>query len=145
MTKQLQILLALKALVALALPGAKIRGFDKDASKPEKIGAHGCVIGHPGDPGQPEVDLSPLAYNYRHEMFLEVAAPDGAGGEDLDALFAPIDAAIAADRTLGGLAHWIEAGTPDRNDRTTDSVATTNWAVVPIIAEYSCSSPLASA
>jgi hypothetical protein len=142
MTKNLQVILAVKALVQSALPGAKVRGGDGDTSKPERIGPGGCVIVHPGDPGDPEVDLSPPAYNYSHRLFLEVAAADGKGGADLDAMLVPIGEAFAADRTLGGLCEFIVPGAPDRNDRSTDAIATTNWAVVPIDAEYSCSDPL---
>jgi hypothetical protein len=65
-TKQLQVILAVKALVAEALPDAEIRGFDGDATKPTRVGSGGCVIGTRGDPGDPEVDLSPLTYNYSH-------------------------------------------------------------------------------
>jgi len=145
MTKQRQVLLAVKELVAGALPLAKIRGFDGEATKPDRIGAGGCVIGHPGEPGEPEIDLSPLAYNYTHRIFLEVAAADGAAGEDLDLMLLAIGDAIEADRYLGGLCSWIEAEAPDRNDRSTDAVATINWATVPIAADYSVSTPLASA
>lgn len=143
MTKNLQVILAVKALVQAALPGAKVRGFDGDTSKPDRIGPQGCVIGHPGEPGEPEIDLSPLSYNYSHRLFLEVAAADGKGGADLDAMLIPIGEALAADRTLGGLCDFIVPGAPDRSDRSTDAIATTNWAVVPIDAEYSTSDPLA--
>ena len=142
MTKQFQVLLALKALATATFPTADIRGFDQDTSKPSKVGQHGCIIGHPSDPGEPEVDLSPPAYNYQHRFYFEVVGPNGAGGELLDNMLANLGAAIVADRYLGGLCSWLEAGAPDRNDRTTDTVATTNWAVVPINAEYSTDNPL---
>lgn len=143
MTKQFEVLLAVKALVMAALPGAEIKGFDKDTSKPTRVGPGGCVIGHPGEPGEPEVDLSPPAYNYSHRMFLEVVGPNGEGGAVLDAMLETLGEAIDADKSLGGLCHWFAAGAPDRNDRTTDIVATTNWATVPLDAEYSTPNPLA--
>ena len=143
MTYQRDILLAAKALVEAALPLADVRGFDGDTSKPDKIGSDGTVIGHPGEPGDPEVDLSPLAFNYAHRMYLEVGAAGGAGGAPLDAMLAAIGVAIRAERTLGGLCDWLEAVAPDRNDRTTARVATTNWAVLPIVAHYTTSDPLA--
>lgn len=143
MTYQRDVLLAVKALVVAALPAADVRGFDEDTSRPETIGAGGTVIGHPGDPGDPEVDLSPPAYNYRHRIYLEVAAAGAVGGAPLDTMIAAIGVGIAADRTLGGLCQYLEAMAADRNDRTTARVVTTNWAVVPIIAEYMISDPLA--
>jgi hypothetical protein len=143
MTKQLDVILAVKALVAAALPAADLRGFDKDTSKPTRIGPGGVVIGHPGEPGDPEIDLCPPRYNYEHRLFLEVAAPDGAGGETLDGMLRAIGDGINADRTLGGLCNYLSAQAADRNDRTTDLLATTNWAVVPIVAQYETSDPLA--
>lgn len=142
MTKQLQVILALKALVAAALPAVDVVGFDKDATKPQRIGAGGCVIGHPGEPGDPEVDLSPLNYNYQHRLYLEVAGPKGAGGDVLDAMLETLGAAIAADPFLGGLCEFFHAEAPEGADRNSDGIASTNWATVPVVAEYSTLNPL---
>lgn len=142
MTKSFEVILAVKALVETALPGADVKGFDQDATKPTRVGPGGCVIGHPGDPGEPEMDLSPLTWNYQHRLFLEVVGPDGKGGDVLDAMLATLGAAIAADKFLGGLCTYFNAEAPDRNDRTTDAVASTNWATVPLTAEYSTTNPL---
>lgn len=143
MTKQRAVLLALRDLIAAALPDANIRGFDGDASKPTRIGEGGTVIGHPGDPGEPEIDLSPLSYNYEHEIMLEVAGPDGKPGEALDNMLVAIGVAVRANRTLGGLCIFLEAQAPDRNDRTVAGAATSNWAIVTIVAHYSTPDPLA--
>jgi hypothetical protein len=142
MTKQMQVLLAVKALVASALPSAEVRGFDADAAKPTRVGPNGCVVGHPGDPGQPDVDLSPLTYNYSHQMFLEVVGPDGAGGAALDAMLETLGTAIAADPFLGGLCYFFGSESADFNDRSTESLASTNWATVALTAEYSTLNPL---
>lgn len=142
MTKQLQIILAVKALVAAALPTATLAGFDADAAKPTRVGEGGCVIGHPGEPGEPEVDLSPLTWNYSHQMVLEVAAADGVGGASLDTMLEALGTAIAADPFLGGLAEFFSADAPDRNDRSTNAIATSNWATVPLNIEYSTTNPL---
>lgn len=145
MTKQRDVLLAVKALVAAALPGAKLQGFDQDASKPDKIASPGgLVIGDPGDPGEPEVDLSPPAYNYRHTIWLDVAAANGAGGADLDAMLTPIGAAVAADRTLGGLCDYVDCGAAELGSREGEMVTGINWAGVPIICEYVTENPLGS-
>lgn len=142
MTKQFEVLLAVKALVAAALPAVEVRGFDADTTKPSRIGAGGCVIGHPGDPGDPEMDLSPPAWNYFHRIYLEVVGPNGVGGAFLDAMLETLGQAIEADPFLGGLCSYFNAEAPDRNDRTSETVASTNWAVVPLTAEYSTSNPL---
>ncbi|MFN3943896.1 MAG: hypothetical protein ACK4K7_03055 [Allosphingosinicella sp.] len=142
-TKQMQVVLALKALVETALPTAHVRGFDRDTSKPRKNDAGGTVIGHPGEPGEPEVDLSPLTFHYSHRMYLELIDPKGEGGPALDAMIKRLGEAIAGDRTLGGLVDWLQGESPDRNDRTVEGLATGNWAVVPVVANYSTEDPLA--
>jgi hypothetical protein len=142
MTKAMQVILAVKALVAAALPDADVKGFDKDSTKPNRVGAGGCVIGHPGEPGEPEIDLSPLTYNYAHRLWLEVIGPNGIGGADLDAMLVALGTAIAADPTLGGQCYFFSADAPDFNDRSTEAVASTNWATVPLLAEYSTQNPL---
>jgi hypothetical protein len=142
MTKQMQVVLAVKALVAGALPAATLAGFDKDAAKPTRVGSGGCVIGHPGEPGDAEIDLSPLNYNYSHRLYLEVVGPNGAGGAVLDAMLVTLGTAIAADPFLGGLCDFFSSEAADFNDRSTDAVASTNWATVPLVAEYSTLNPL---
>lgn len=142
MTKDLAVLLALKALVQAALPGVDVKGFDKDAEKPARVGPHGCIIGDPGEPGEPEVDLSPLAYNYSHAVELTVTGPSGKGGADLDPLLLAIGDAIDADPTLNGLCSFLSCETADLNDQATDTGAAINWATLTIVAEYRTENPL---
>ena len=134
--KQLDILRALKALIAAALPTAQIGGFDEDVQVPEAVGPGGAVFGVPGEPGEPEIDLSPITYNFEHDIDIEVAAPGAAPGDTLAAMLAAIGTAIAADRTLGGLCHWVEAGGATFRERVTDN-ASPNWADFPITVSYS--------
>lgn len=143
MTKQLQVLLGVKALVQAALPGAKVEGFDQNATRPQSIAAPGgLVIGDPGDPGEPDIDLSPPAYNYRHTIWLDVAAAKGVGGQPLDDMLAAIGAGIAADRTLGGLCQYLDCGAAERGSREGEMVTGVNWASVPVYAEYVTDNPL---
>lgn len=142
MTTSLKVLLAVKALIAAALPLANVRGFDGDAEKPDRIGPGGCVVGTRSDPGDPEVDLSPLTYNYRHRIELEIAAEGGVGGDPLDSMLLTIGAAVAADRFLGGLCQFLSAEAAEMMDTGDDGVPSINWALVPIIAEYSTENPL---
>lgn len=72
---------------------------------PERIPIAGLIILRDGQPGEPEVTLSPLRYHYQHRAELEVvvqAAPGRASA--LDILIAAIGTALETDRTLGGLA-----------------------------------------
>jgi len=55
------ILAALNARLS-ALPATVLRG----EVLPERIPAEGLPIPRDGEPGEPEVTLSPLAYHYQH-------------------------------------------------------------------------------
>lgn len=141
MTRQFAVLLAVKALVAASLPDAQIKGFDEETSFPQLVPTGGLVVGFPGDPGKPEIDLSPPAWNYEHPIPIEVTAPGGAAGAPIDAMIAAIGAAVTADPTLGGLCDHLSATAPIRMDRTVNE-QTLAWAEFNIVAEYSTTSPL---
>jgi hypothetical protein len=142
LTKQLQIILAVKALVRAALPAVTLAGFDQDDALPTRVGANGCVVGHPGDPNLTDQDLSPLTWNYSHRLYLEIAGPNGAGADVLDAMLVTLGAAIAADPFLGGLCEFFSAESAELRDRTNEAATSTNWATVPLVAEYSTTNPL---
>jgi hypothetical protein len=125
--EQIEVLVAVKALVADALPEARVRGFDGDSSIPMEIHEGGEVVGQAGDPGDPETDLSPPVNHYRHRIPLDVAPPS---------LVPAIEEAVRADRTLGGLVDWLETEAADLSDRTLEGV-TTNWAGLMVVAHYS--------
>src|SRR5690606_29629534 len=66
-----QVIEAVKALVVSALPNAEVK---RNLDKPERIPPGGLVIVRDGDPGEPDVLLSPLVYVYEHRVPIEVAA-----------------------------------------------------------------------
>ncbi len=59
-----------------------------------------------------------------------------------DTLCANVGAAIAADRTLGGLCDWVEAEAPRPVDLAVEGAASLKAAVVPVILHYSTADPL---
>lgn len=144
MSRRYDVILAVKALAAAACPNATIKGFDGNGARPESIGAGGTIIGHPGDPGEAEVDLNPPTWHWRHEMELEFAASPLAANPAaaLDAMMAAFGAAVAADRTLGGLADWLEVGGAMEDDQLMAGAASIRWAAVPVTAHYSTLDPL---
>ncbi len=73
---------------------------------PERVPAAGLVILRDGEPGEPEVHLSPLEYHWRQRAELEAVVQGASCDADFDALCAAIAAVIAADRTLGGVCDW---------------------------------------
>ena len=110
---------------------------------PERIPATGLIILRDGKPGDPEVTLSPLTYFYEHRAELEVVVQAGTGRDSLfDALTSDIGAALAADRTLGGLCDWVEAEAPEPVDLPIEGAAALKAAVVTIVLHYATSDPL---
>jgi hypothetical protein len=110
---------------------------------PERIPSAGLMILRDGNPGDPEVTLSPLRYHYQHRAELEVIV-QASGDRDtrFDQLIARIGAAIAVERTLGGLCDWVEAAAPEPVDLAVDGAASLKAAVVPVILHYSLADPL---
>ncbi len=133
----------LQALYALlqTLPATALRG----EVLPERVPTDGLMILRDGDPGDPEVLLSPLLYLYDHRAEIEVVVQAGDSGvrdAALDILLANIGAALAADRTLGGLCDWIEPEAPKPVDLPIDGAATLKAAVVPVVLTYATADPI---
>jgi hypothetical protein len=76
------------------------------------VPSEGLLILRDGDPGDPEVTLSPLRYHYQHRTEIEAVVQGTDRDASFDTLIASAGAALAADRTLGGLCDWIEAEAP---------------------------------
>ena len=141
-SKRETVLAAVKSLVAAALPGAEVK---RNLAKAERIPPGGLVVIRDGDPGEPEVSLSPLTYLYSHRIPLEIAAYESATltrEEVLDGMLAAIGAAIIANRRLGGLVDWIEAEAPNSEDIETTGSQTGRFADVVIVATYATADPL---
>ncbi len=132
------ILAALHARLS-ALPATALRG---DAL-PDRVPTAGLLILRDGEPGEPETTLSPLRYHYQHRAEIEAVVQGAARDATFDTLCASIGAAIAADRTLGGLCDWVEAEAPRPVDLAVDGAASLKAAVIPVILHYSTADPLA--
>ena len=141
-SKREQVIDAVKALVASALPNADVK---RNLDKPERIPPGGLVIVRDGDPGEPDVLLSPLTYVYEHRIPLEVAAfPSStlSREEALDQMLSDIGAAVAADRTLGGLCEFLDVEAPTSDDLEIAGAPSGRWADAAVIASYSTINPL---
>jgi hypothetical protein len=96
-----------------------------------------------GEPGEPEITLSPLTYTYTRRALVElaVAGPD----EDqriarVEALLLSLGKALDADPTLGGAVEWCTPEAPSvRDDVIGGSVRV---ASVPVLLTYDTSGPL---
>ena len=116
----------------------------RDEVLPERIPPAGLIILRDGQPGEPEVTLSPLRYHYQHRTELEVivqAANNRATA--FDTLIASIGTALEADRTLGGLCDWIETEAPASVDLPVEGAASLKAAVITVVLHYTTTGPLA--
>ena len=123
----------LQSLAALTL---------RDEVLPERIPSAGLIILRDGQPGEPEVTLSPLRYHYQHRAEIEAVVQGASRDTAFDTLCASIGAALAADRTLGGLCDWVEAEAPQPVDLPVDGAASLKAAVIPVVLHYSTADPL---
>ncbi len=141
-SKREQVLDAIKSLLSSALPNADVR---RNLAKPERIPPGGLVVIRDGDPGEPEVMLSPLVYVYSHRIPIELAAYETSSQSPeqvLDEMLGAIGVAVSGDRTLGGLCDFIEAQAPSTDDVETAGARSGRWADAAIVAVYGTPDPL---
>ena len=141
MTKRESVLAALLAALQ-GITGPKVL---RDEVLPTRIPAGGVLILRDGRPGEPDVTLSPLTYEYRHRAEVEVIVQGktpAARNTAFDGLVAKIGAAVEADRTLGGVCDWSEARAPAPVDLPLEGAETLKAAIIEIDLVYSTTSPL---
>jgi hypothetical protein len=112
---------------------------------PTKVPAEGLLILRDGDPGEPEVTLSPTRYHYQHRAEVEALVQHGDSAQRdtaLDILLETVAQALDGQTSLGGLVDYLHIETPDFLSETVEGAPTIKAAVVPIILEYSTSNPL---
>jgi hypothetical protein len=117
----------------------------RNANLPERVPAGGIVILRDGDPGEPEVLLSPPEYVYDHRADADVivdAATPAARDSIFDGIMLAIGSAVAADRTLGGLCDYAETAAPVSVDLIVEGAPGFKAATLPIILHYGTTDPL---
>lgn len=135
----------LQALFTLlqTVPSAKVL---RNEVLPEKVPDAGLLILRDGDPGDPEVLLSPLSYYWQHRAQLEVVVQKGTADERdaaMDTLLEAIATAVSTDRTLGGLCDRVTPQAPDTSMLSIDGAPQIKGAVIPIELIYTTSDYLA--
>ena len=116
----------------------------RDAVLPERVPTAGLIILRDGQPGEPEVTLSPLRYHYQHRAELEVVVQASNGrATAFDSLIAAIGTALETDRTLGGLCDWVEPEAPASVDLPIEGAAALKAAVITVVLHYTTTGPLA--
>lgn len=136
--------LTLQALLAAlkTVPGTTVL---REEVLPERLPSGGLVILRDGDPGAPEVTLSPLAYHYEHRAELEVIVQSktpAARALTFDTIVQAIGSTLVADRTLDGLCDWIEAQAPQPVDLPMEGGVALKAAIISVILTYTTADPL---
>jgi hypothetical protein len=121
-----------------ALPATALRG----EVLPERVPPAGLLILRDGEPGEPEVTLSPLTYHYQHRAEVEAIVQGADRDLAFDTLCESIAAVISADQTLGGLCDWVEADAPQPVDLPVEGAVSLKAAVIPVMLHYSTANPL---
>ncbi|OIQ65075.1 hypothetical protein GALL_533700 [mine drainage metagenome] len=137
-TPRESILAALHTLLQ-SLPATALRG----EVLPERVPAAGLLILRDGEPGDPEITLSPLAYHYQHRAEIEAVVQGADRDAAFDTLCASVGTVLSADRTLGGLCDWVEAEAPRPVDLPIEGAASLKAAVIPVVLHYTVADPLA--
>jgi len=117
----------------------------RNLDKAQALPTDGMIVLRDGAGDEPEILLSPLTYIYEHLLGLEVLvqnADSTTRSNLLDALLINIGSIINANRTLDGLAEWVEAKAPDFNDDTIEGAATIRSATVQIMVRFFTTDPL---
>jgi hypothetical protein len=136
---------AILALVAKLcdLPGVSVqRNTPLDAAM--TIPPHGLIIVRDGEPGEPEITLSPVTYQYDHLAEVEVlySAPRRVLDQQFDALRQKVGQALLADRRLGGAVMWVEPVAAVALDIAALMEVPTKAASLPVRLVYLTSNPL---
>jgi len=134
----------LQALLAALqnVPGATVL---RGEVLPKRIPAGGLLILRDGDPGPPEIMLSPLSYYYEHKAEVEVIVQGktpAARAAAFDMLVQAIGVVIAANRTMGGLCDWVEAAAPKPVDLPIEGGEALKAAIIDITLIYTTTDPL---
>lgn len=143
-SKSERVLKALHAALSAAVPAGVL--VERNASLPVRLPAAGWLCLRDGDPGAPDVLMSPLLYIYEHraelDIVVEITAPEQRDAR-FDALKQAVGLALASDRTLGGLCDFILGEAPEPTEVPVEGAENLKAATIGIILTYGTSDPLA--
>lgn len=129
-------------LQANAPAGAKVV---RNETLPTRIPAGGWICLRDGDPGPYDFLFCPPTYIYEHaaEVDVLVDIPTAAARDALfDQLKQAVGAAVAIDRTLGGLCDYVLGEAPAPVDLPLDGSETLKGATITVVLTYGLSDPL---
>ena len=139
MTKREEVLAALYARLQLISGSLEQRS----SVLPERVPPEGMVNLRDGDPGDPDVTLSPRRYHFEHMAEIEVIVHvQNDRAVAFDMLVEAIGLVLGTDQTLGGLCDWIEPEAPAPVDLPVARGIAYKEAVIPDALHYTATGPL---
>ncbi len=133
---------AVLALLTTALPSAVVER-ESDGQDSVPTGGH-VVLRDRGSP-EPERTIGVVTYWHLHNFDVEVyAAATGVADrfQVLDGMLLAIDAALAADTTIGDVVHACDWVVEQMEDVTDDGADTVRAALIKLTCEYQTATPL---
>jgi hypothetical protein len=117
--------------------------FTRGGSKPTRADPAGNVVMRDGDPGEPEVLMSPRTWIYTRPISLEIAPYLGGDAQETVArMLVPLRDAINQNPTLSGLCDWIEPVAPVPDEADVAGAETLTWFTVDLLVTYATNNPL---
>ena len=116
-----------------------------DEPEPEVLHEAGQIVMAEGEPGAPEVTLSPPVYAYSHGVTVEVTIEHldrDTRRDAIDAVLQAVQAAIDADDTLGGAVDMAETSAADSFADTEEGSTPYARAEFTVILDYETTAPL---
>lgn len=140
MTKREEVLAALYARLQL-IAGSLVQ---RSSVLPERVPPEGMVNLRDGDPGDPDVTLSPRRYHFEHMAEIEVIVHvQNDRAVAFDMLLEALGLVLGTDKTLGGLCDWIEPEAPAPVDLPVAGGIAYKAAVISVALHYTTTGPLA--
>jgi len=117
----------------------------RNEESPVSTKAAGFVNLQDGDPGEPEISLSPIRYRYEHIAVLTITVRGVASADrdsQMDNILQAIGELLSDDKTLGGAVDWIEPQAPEADVIQLDGAPGEKTCNVPILLIYETDSPI---
>lgn len=134
------VLIAIEDMARIAFGSSK---FARGGSKPTRSDPGGNVLMRDGDPGEPEVLMSPRTWIYTRPVSFELAPPPGVPPQQaLTWMLGQFKEMVTANPTLDGLCDWIELVAPVPDEADVAGAETLTWFTVDLLVTYATNNPL---